>query len=93
MTTATATFNFPNYFFNVGLSHALERVTPQSRGSLSFRGPSPSEIPESIEFAIVNPNFLRIQFDYSNREKAEEQERCASADGGITVLLAEKTKK
>lgn len=93
MTTATTTFNLPNYSFSAGILQALQRAKPRSRGGLSFRGPSPFEIPESVEFVIVNPNLLRIRFGYSDNEKAERQERRASADGLITVLLAEKTKK
>jgi hypothetical protein len=90
----TATFDLPNSSsFIQGLVRSIASEQPQSAGGTTFAGPSPFEIPESIRLTLEAPDELVFQFDYTDNEKPEDQERRAVPDGSITALLADKTKK
>jgi hypothetical protein len=62
-------------------------------GSQYLVGPSPFEIPESVEASVDSPNQMTFRFWYPNAELAETEERAASHDGTITCKLARETKK
>lgn len=56
-------------------------------------GPSPFEVPESIEAEIASPDSMTLRFWYPNDEVPEEHIRAASKDGSISCRLGRETKK
>lgn len=84
----------PRSSFAASIEGALVKGQPRSTGSsISFSGPSPFEIPQSITVRISQDGKLAFDFDYPDKESPEAVERVAAVNGDVSVLLAEITKK
>jgi hypothetical protein len=87
----SATFAIPGYTFASGLNHAL--IRRDSKSTMEFTGPAPSEVPKRLTLTLEKPNRLTIEFSYSDLEEAEKSDRVIADDGSVVVSLGSLSKK